>query len=67
MSRIVSFRGLMENDTQDTIVLHTTNGSMGYRIVKFEIMGNKPGAEDYEAVIKVYKVSQTTIDAEINF
>jgi hypothetical protein len=30
-------------------------------------MGNKPGAEDYEAVMKVYKVSQATNDAEINF
>jgi hypothetical protein len=38
MSRIVSFRGLLADGGQDTIALHTNDGSTGYRIVKFEIM-----------------------------
>jgi len=64
---IKTFRGLMADDTQDTIVLHTNDGSMGYKIVKFEIMGGAPGAANYEAVMKVFKVSQSTITATIDF
>jgi hypothetical protein len=55
---IKTFRGLMADDTQDTIVLHTNDGSTGYKIVKFEIMGGAPGAANYEAVMKVYKIPQ---------
>ena len=43
---IKTFRGLMAADTQDTIVLHTNTGSTGYRIVKFQIMGNTPGTAE---------------------
>jgi hypothetical protein len=64
---IKTFRGLMAADTQDTIVLHTNNGSTGYRIVKFQIMGNTPGTAEVEAVVKVYKVSQLTNTAQIDF
>ena len=67
MSRIVSYRGLLADGGQDTIPLQTNNGLLGYRIVKFEIMGQKPGADDYEAVVQIWKVLQTTIDAEIDF
>ena len=35
---IKSFRGLLKNGTQDTVVLHTNTGSTGYRIKKFQIM-----------------------------
>jgi len=64
---IKTFRGLMVDATQDTIVLHTNDGSTGYRIVKFKVMGGSPGAANYEAVLKVYKVSQSTINATIDF
>jgi len=64
---IKSFRGLMPDDTQDTIVLHTNDGSMGYRIVKFEVIGGAPGAANYEAVLKVYKVTQAANTADIDF
>jgi len=67
MSRIVSFRGLIANDVQDTIVLHTTDGSTGYRIVKFQVMG--PNANtNLEHVIKIYKIDQTNaISTAIDF
>ena len=64
---IKTFRGLLADDTQDTIVLHTNDGSTGYRIVKFEVIANEPGVYDEEVVVKIYKVSQSTIDATINF
>jgi hypothetical protein len=64
---IKTFRGLMVDGAQDTIALHTNDGSTGYRIVKFQIMANTPGAATYEFVVKIYKTSQTTIDGVVDF
>ena len=63
---IKTFRGMIANDTQDIIVLHTNDGSIGYRIVKFEIMNEKPSSQDYEQVYKIYKVPQATNTNEID-
>lgn len=63
---IKTFRGLMIDGAQDTIVLHTNDGSIGYRIKKFQLIGTAPGAELVEAVVKIYKVSQTTIDGAVD-
>jgi len=62
---IKTFRGLIPNDTQDTIVLHTNDGSTGYRIAKLEIMP-KQSQIDYEITFKIYKVSQTTVDNNVD-
>jgi len=64
---IKSFRGLIADGAEDTIVLHTNNGSMGYRIVKFELIPKDMGLAIQQSIVKVYKVPQTTIDAVINF
>jgi len=64
---IKTFRGLIAHGAQDTIVLHTNDGSTGYRIVKFQMITPKPGTTDYEHIMKIWKVSQTTIDEEIDF
>jgi len=55
---IKTFRGLIGDDGQDTIVLHTNDGSTGYRIVKFQIMPEKPGSTDHRFVVKIYKIEQ---------
>jgi len=67
MSRIVSFRGLIASGGQDTIVLHTTDGSIGYKITKFQLMGEQPGTVAMEHVVKIYKTEQTAVDANIDF
>tara|TARA_R100001530_G_scaffold58859_1_gene42736 strand:- start:288 stop:719 length:432 start_codon:yes stop_codon:yes gene_type:complete len=64
---IKTFRGLIADEVQDTIVLHTNDGSTGYRVVKFQIINNTPGAAAVKGVVKIYKVSQTTPDAVIDF
>ena len=65
---IKTFRGMMPDGALDTIVLHTNDGSTGYRIVKFEIMPNDPYAGgNSEHVMKIYKVSQTTAAATVDF
>jgi len=52
---------------QDTIVLHTNDGSIGYRINKLQTIVNVPGTVNHENVLKIYKVSQTSIDGVIDF
>jgi len=64
---IKTFRGLIADGAQDTVVLHTNDGSMGYRIVKFQIINNAPGTANQESIIKIYKIQQTTVDAIIDF
>ena len=63
---IKTFRGLIADGAQDTIVLHTNDGSTGYRIVKLEGMANTPGVTSGEHVMKIYKVSQSTVDATVD-
>jgi len=63
---IKTFRGLLTDEVQDTIVLHTNDGSTGYRIVKFQVIG--PDAnEDIESTIKIYKTSQSVFENTIDF
>jgi len=65
---IKTFRGLIADGLQDTIVLHTNDGSTGYRIAKLQIMSNTPYDQNAaEHVLKVYKVSQTTVDGVVDF
>lgn len=64
---IKTFRGLIVDGGQDTIVLHTNDGSTGYRIVKFEVMPNTPGAADYESITQIWKVEQSTVTATVDF
>jgi len=63
---IKSFRGLLADDTQETIHLHTNTGATGYRIVKFQVMS--PDANtNVEAVMKIYKIKQATNTSDVDF
>lgn len=65
---IKTFRGLIADEVQDIVSLHTTNGSIGYRITKFQGMPNTPGSTAIqESIIKIYTVSQSTIDGVVDF
>ena len=67
MSKIRSFRGLIADNEQQTIVLHTNDGSTGYRIKKFEVMDNLPGQQDVNHVIQIFKIPQTTNTGIVDF
>jgi len=56
MSKIISFRGLLADNAQDTIVLHTNDGKTGYRITKFQLMLFDPTGDIAEVVVKIFKV-----------
>jgi len=67
MSRIVSFRGQIADGAIDQVYLHTNDGSVGYRIVKMEMMHDEPGQQHAEHTIKIYSVPQTTADNAVDF
>jgi hypothetical protein len=54
---IKSFRGKLGSDVQEKISLATNDGSIGYRIVKFQIFpGNFNVTDEYN--VKIYKIKQ---------
>ena len=63
---IKSFRGKLGDAEQDTITLHTNDGSTGYRIVKFQVM-SVDGNTAHEGTVQIFKIQQTTIPTEIDF
>jgi len=67
MSRIITFRGLLADDSQERILLKTKEGLKGYRINKFELMPHNPGFIDQESVIKIYTIKQTVVDGTVDF
>jgi len=63
---IKTFRGLIADRAEDTIVLHTNDGSTGYRIVKFQLIAaGATSAFAYESFVSIFKVSQTAAGATI--
>ena len=56
----------MVNGTQERISLHTIDGTKGYKIVKFEVMGITEN-EAYESSIQIWKEEQTTLTANVDF
>ena len=64
---IKTFRGFIADGAQDTVVLHTNDGSVGYRIVKFELMPNEPGEDQHESTVMIWKVPQATVSNTVDF
>ena len=63
---IKTFRGLMENGDEDKIRLSTKKGKVGYRIIKFQTIGPDNNTT-FENVLKIYKITQPTVNANIDF
>ena len=64
-NKILSYKGLMADGAMERILLTTKKGEKGYRITKFQMMGDV--RYDHGVVMKIYKTEQTTIDAQIDF
>ena len=69
---VKSFRGKLIDGAQDTIVLHTNSGSVGYKIVKFDIISATPVTSGpSEHVVQIWKIKQptpstTTVDIDFS-
>jgi hypothetical protein len=66
MGKILSYRGLLADGGQDTILLSTKKGEVGYRIIKFQLMFPDL-ATSLKSVVKVFKNFQDTIPDTISF
>ena len=67
MSRIISFRGLMAEDTQERISLSTNQGLIGYKITKMQLIPKEPGGLSAEHIVQIFKEQQTTNASQIDF
>jgi len=59
---VKTFRGLLADDSEDHIRLHTIKGKVGYRITKFQVMGINED-KNYETVVQINKKSVTPSDS----
>jgi hypothetical protein len=68
MSKTISFKGQLQDGTQDRIRLKTLQGKIGYRITKFHCISEAPASTTAELVCKIFKTNQTgLIDPLIDF
>ena len=71
---IKTFRGLLADEDTNNIRLGTNNGLTGYKINKFQLIPEQPGAVTQESVVKIFTTVQKdatgaieTPDGVINF
>jgi len=62
-----SFKGLLANGEQRKIRIQGPVGAIAWRITKFQIIQKEPGENLAEAVVKIYREEQSSIDAVIDF
>jgi hypothetical protein len=70
MSRVLSFRGQLDDGEQEKIPLETIRGMKGYQITKFSLMCVQPGLGNQESVVQIFKEKQATVPtsaATVNF
>jgi len=60
------FRGKIPDGGQERISLRTRQGKIGYRIVKFQLLGVDSNSS-YENVTKIYNQEQSSVDSTIDF
>jgi len=57
---VKSFRGRVADGQYDTLHLHTNNGSMGYRIKKFEIVTSAPSTTS-EHICQIWSIEGSAV------
>jgi hypothetical protein len=67
MSKKLSYKGMLAPGNQEKIRLRTNNGKTGYKITKFDIISNLPGSQNNESIVKLTKIEDPNIVADIDF
>lgn len=69
MKRTLTYRGSLTHEEERKIDLETKEGSLGYRIVRFELMPQNFGgsSNELESTVKVYGNKPPLISATVNF
>jgi len=65
--KVHSFRGLLEDGKQREINIQGSVGSIAWRITKFEIIQEAPGAQTVESTVKIFRERQPSVTATIDF
>tara|TARA_R100000664_G_scaffold14810_1_gene23150 strand:- start:129 stop:605 length:477 start_codon:yes stop_codon:yes gene_type:complete len=60
---IKSFRGQISANNVDHLSLHTNNGSVGYKIVKFQVFPQKPGTSTGENLVQIFSIENSANNA----
>jgi len=66
-NRILSYRSLLASGGQETILLSTKKGEVGYRITKFDVIPQEPSGVSGTNVVQIWKDSQSAIVGTIDF
>ena len=67
MSKIKTFRGLLNDLQQDRIYLAGGEVDKGYKITKFELIAAAPASQDSVNIVKITTTKQSTPTAAIDF
>ena len=67
MSRIITYKGKLNIDTEDRIKLSTLDGKTGYKINKFQIISTTPGTGNKELIGKITDKADDNIGATVDF
>jgi len=67
MSKILSYKGLIENNGIDKILLSTNKGERGYRIKKFQLIGSDLTGVTQESCVKIMLTNPGTADGVVDF
>lgn len=64
-NRILSYKGLLADTGQETILLTTKKGEVGYRIIKFMLFpAGATSAFSYESFVSIWKEKQSSIPGD---
>jgi len=59
---VKTYRGLLADGGQEKIPLSTKDGSVGYRVIRFDLFSHRPGGTSHvESVMQIFKTEQTSI------
>ena len=58
---IKSFRGRLEDGSQQTIRLSTNDGLTGYRVMKFRGVPTNPGLASMEGILQIFTTERSTV------
>jgi len=64
---IKTFKSFMDTGEQQEIRLSTSDGLIGYRILKLQAIDKDPGTNTLEGIFKVYTTKRSTIDGSVQF
>ena len=66
MSKLKTFRGLLNHGEQERIRLETLDGRKGDKLRKLQVITEAPASQTAELVVKIFSVKQTVIDALVD-